>query len=90
MNLLDNLMNGHTFACCFKKPDKKIMKKVFAMFAVAGLLFTASCGNKEVTEETTEVEVVIEETEEVTEETVEEATEEVEGATEEVKEVVEG
>jgi hypothetical protein len=77
------------------KNQIKIMKKVFAMFAVAGLLFTASCGNKEVTEEATEeVEVVIEETEEAVEETVEEATEEVEGAvegaTEEVKEVVEG
>jgi len=67
------------------------MKKVFAMFAVAGLLFTASCGNKEVTEEATEeVEVVIEETEEAVEETVEEATEEVEGATEEVKVEVKG
>jgi hypothetical protein len=38
------------------------MKKVFAMFAIAGMLFSASCGNKEVTEETTEeIEVVIEE-----------------------------
>jgi ABC-type metal ion transport system substrate-binding protein len=65
------------------KPN--IMKKVFAMFAVAGMLFTAACGNKteEATEET--IEVVIEETEEATEEIseeVEEVTEEV--ATEEV------
>jgi ABC-type phosphate/phosphonate transport system substrate-binding protein len=60
------------------------MKKVFAMFAIAGMLFSASCGNKEVTEETTEeIEVVIEETEEV----IEEATEEVEA---EVEEVIEG
>jgi ABC-type phosphate/phosphonate transport system substrate-binding protein len=64
------------------------MKKVFAMFAIAGMLFSASCGNKEVSEETTEeIEVVIEETEE----TVEEATEEVEVVIEEsVEEVVEG
>jgi hypothetical protein len=56
------------------------MKKVFALFAIVGLLVTASsCGNKEVTEETTEeVEVVIEETEEATEEvdTLEVETEE--------------
>lgn len=56
------------------------MKKVFAMFAIAGMLFSASCGNKEVTEE---IEVVIEETEEV----IEETTEEVEIT---VEEVVEG
>jgi gas vesicle protein len=73
------------------KKQTKHMKKVFALFAVAGMLFTASCGNKEVSEEATEeIEVVIEETEEV----IEEAAEEVEGAieevTEEVKEVVEG
>ena len=64
------------------------MKKVFAMFAIAGMLFSASCGNKEVTEETTEeIEVVIEETEESAEEVIEETTEEVETA---VEEVVEG
>lgn len=33
------------------------MKKVFAIFAIVGLMATASCGNKEVTEETT-IEVV--------------------------------
>ncbi|GHB45616.1 hypothetical protein GCM10008106_28300 [Mongoliitalea lutea] len=65
------------------KPN--IMKKVFAMFAVAGMLFTAACGNK--TEEATEeIEVIIEETEEV----IEEATEEIEEAMEEVTEEVEG
>jgi ElaB/YqjD/DUF883 family membrane-anchored ribosome-binding protein len=63
------------------------MKKVFALFAVAGMLFTASCGNKEVSEEATEeIEVVIEETEEVIEESVEEAEEVIEEATEEVVE----
>ncbi len=35
------------------------MKKVFAIFAIVGLMATASCGNKEVTEEVTvEVETV--------------------------------
>ncbi|MFC0261432.1 hypothetical protein [Fontibacter flavus] len=63
------------------------MKKVFALFAVAGMLFTASCGNKEVSEEATEeIEVVIEETEEVIEDSVEEAEEVIEEATEEVVE----
>lgn len=63
------------------------MKKVFALFAVAGMLFTASCGNKEVSDETTEVEVVIEETPEV----IEDSTEEVlEDSTENVEVVVEG
>ncbi len=33
------------------------MKKVFAIFAIVGLMASASCGNKEVTEETT-IEVV--------------------------------
>ncbi len=34
------------------------MKKLFVLFAVAGLMFTASCGNKEVeTESTEEVEM---------------------------------
>lgn len=64
------------------------MKKVFAMFAIAGMLFSASCGNKEVTEETTEeIEVVIEETEESTEEVIEDTTVVVDA---EVEEVVEG
>jgi hypothetical protein len=62
------------------------MKKVFAIFAIAGLMATASCGNKEVTEETTvtvESEEVVEDTIEVVEETdstavmVEETVEEV-------------
>jgi hypothetical protein len=61
------------------------MKKVFALFAIVGLLVTASsCGNKEVSEETTEeVEVVIEETEEVETEEVETEEVETEVATEE-------
>lgn len=41
------------------------MKKVFALFAVAGMLFTASCGNKEANDETQDTEIIIEETEEV-------------------------
>jgi len=50
------------------------MKKVFALFAITGMLFASACGNKEVSEEATEeIEVIIEETEEV----IEEATEEV-------------
>lgn len=64
------------------------MKKVFALFAVAGMLFSASCGNKEVSEEAVEAtEVVIEEAVEATEEVIEEATEEI---SEEVEETVEG
>jgi uncharacterized Zn finger protein (UPF0148 family) len=64
------------------------MKKVFALFAITGMLFSASCGNKEVTEEASEeIEVIIEETEEA----VEETTEEIEVVIEEsVEEVVEG
>lgn len=85
---LDNAIIGITFARLIKRNKQIIMKKVFAMFAIAGMLFSASCGNKEVTEETTEeIEVVIEETEEATEEVIEETTEEVETA---VEEVVEG
>ncbi|MFL0682275.1 MAG: hypothetical protein ACK4SF_04300 [Algoriphagus aquaeductus] len=37
------------------------MKKVFAIFAIAGLIATASCGNK-TTEETVEETTVVEET----------------------------
>lgn len=37
------------------------MKKVFAIFAIAGLIATASCGNK-TTEEVVEETVVVEET----------------------------
>ncbi|WP_304516706.1 hypothetical protein [Cecembia rubra] len=62
------------------------MKKVFALFAITGMLFASACGNKEVSEEATEeIEVIIEETEEITDE-----TEEVIEETEEVEEVVEG
>ncbi len=52
------------------------MKKLFAIFAIAGLMATASCGNKEVTEETTETmesTEVVEETIEVVEETADSA-----------------
>lgn len=65
------------------------MKKVFALFAVAGMLFTASCGNKEVSEET-EVEVVIEETEEVIEDSVEATEDTLEVVEENVEATVEG
>lgn len=43
------------------------MKKVFAIFAIAGLIATASCGNK-ATEEVVEEVVVVEETPVVVEE----------------------
>lgn len=62
------------------------MKKVFALFAITGMLFASACGNKEVSEEATEEnEVIIEETEEVTDE-----AEEVLEVTEEGEEEVEG
>jgi hypothetical protein len=61
------------------------MKKVFAIFAIAGLMATASCGNKEVTEETTESTEVVEETIEVVEETADSAAVIVEEVVEEVK-----
>ncbi|SEF71022.1 hypothetical protein [Algoriphagus boritolerans] len=38
------------------------MKKVFAIFAIAGLIATASCGNKSTEEVTVEETVVVEET----------------------------
>ncbi|GAA0878539.1 hypothetical protein GCM10009119_15070 [Algoriphagus jejuensis] len=38
------------------------MKKVFAIFAIAGLIATASCGNKATEEVTVEETVVVEET----------------------------
>lgn len=45
------------------------MKKVFAIFAIVGLMATAACGNKEVSSDTEEtIEVIVEETEEITEE----------------------
>ena len=56
---------------------------------MAGLMATASCGNKEVTEEATETveatEVVVEETIEVVEETADSAAVVVEEVVEEVK-----
>ncbi len=65
------------------------MKKVFALFAITGMLFASSCGNKEVSEESTEeIEVVIEETEvapEVIEDTTEESAEDSIVVTEEVE-----
>ncbi|MFT4855793.1 MAG: methyl-accepting chemotaxis protein [Algoriphagus sp.] len=65
------------------------MKKLFAIFAIAGLMATASCGNKEVTEETTETmestEEVVEETIEVVEETADSSAVMVEEVVEEVK-----
>jgi hypothetical protein len=53
------------------------MKKLLTLFAISGMLFVSSCGNKEVSEEATEVEVVIEEAEEapeVMEEVIEDTT----------------
>lgn len=44
------------------------MKKVFALFAVAGLLFTASCGKEKVDQDATEIETMEEESEEIIEE----------------------
>lgn len=37
------------------------MKKLFTVFAVSGLLFTASCGKEKVDQEATEVEIMEEE-----------------------------
>ena len=34
------------------------MKKVFVLFAVAGLFLTASCGNEKVDQEATEIEIL--------------------------------
>ncbi|HAH37834.1 MAG TPA: hypothetical protein DEQ87_20600 [Algoriphagus sp.] len=64
------------------------MKKVFAIFAIAGLMATASCGNKEVSEEATEVVETVEETTEETVEAVEETTDSVEVVVEETVEEV--
>lgn len=47
------------------------MKKVFALFAVAGLLFTASCGNEKVDEEATEIEIMEDDSNEMMEDSVE-------------------
>ncbi len=47
------------------------MKKLFVVFAVSGLLFTASCGKEKVDQEATEVEILEEGSEEVLEDTIE-------------------
>ena len=47
------------------------MKKLFAVFAVSGLLFTASCGKEKVDEEATEVEIFEEEPEVILDDTLE-------------------
>ncbi|MDN3668799.1 hypothetical protein QWY93_05610 [Echinicola jeungdonensis] len=65
------------------------MKKVFTLFALAGLLFTASCGHKEVQETEETVEIQVEEAEEVIEESVEELEETVESDQEKVEETAE-
>lgn len=61
------------------------MKKLLTLFAISGMLFVSSCGNKEVSEEATEVEVVIEDAEEAPE-----VIEEVEDSTAVDSVVVEG
>lgn len=65
-----NLRNSNTFARSFSNPKK--MKKSIALFAIVGLMATASCGNKEVQETEAMVEesteVVVEETMEIIEE----------------------
>jgi hypothetical protein len=47
------------------------MKKVFTLFAVAGLLFTASCGKEKVDQEATEIEIMEEEPEEILDDSIE-------------------
>jgi protein involved in sex pheromone biosynthesis len=47
------------------------MKKVFALFAVAGLLFTASCGKEKVDQEATEIETMEDDSNEMMEDSVE-------------------
>jgi hypothetical protein len=49
------------YICTVIKKTTQNMKKVFAIFAIVGLMATASCGNKEVTEEVAVEEVVVEE-----------------------------
>jgi len=46
------------------------MKKVFTLFAVAGLLFTASCGKEKVDQEATEIEIMEEESEETLDDSI--------------------
>jgi hypothetical protein len=50
------------YICTVIKKTTQKMKKVFAIFAIVGLMATASCGNKEVTEEVAVEEVAVEET----------------------------
>jgi hypothetical protein len=50
------------YICTVIKKTTQNMKKVFAIFAIVGLMATASCGNKEVTEEVAVEEVAVEET----------------------------
>jgi outer membrane murein-binding lipoprotein Lpp len=47
------------------------MKKLSLVFAVVGLLFTASCGKEKVDQEATEVEILEEESEEILQDTIE-------------------
>jgi hypothetical protein len=47
------------------------MKKLLLVFAVSGLLFTASCGKEKVDQEATEIEIMEEESEEILEDTIE-------------------
>lgn len=49
------------YLCTVIKKTTQNMKKVFAIFAIVGLMATASCGNKEVTEEVAVEEVAVEE-----------------------------
>ncbi len=85
--MLDNINPGCIFVHFIL--INKHMKKVFTLFAVAGLLFTASCGNKEVQETEEAVEIQVEETEEAIEESVEQLEDTVEAVQEEVEETTE-
>lgn len=60
-----------TFVPLKIKAAQKHMKKLFVVFAVSGLLFTASCGKEKVDQEATEVEIMEEESEEILEDTIE-------------------
>lgn len=62
------------------------MKKVFAIFAIASMFAVASCGNKEVKDETTETIEIVEEEIVVEEETI---IEDADTTSEEVIEVIE-
>ncbi|MHA7129724.1 hypothetical protein [Algoriphagus namhaensis] len=65
------------------------MKKSIALFAIVGLMATASCGNKEVTETEATVEETMEVVEEETIEVIEETTDSTEVMVEETVEVIE-